>query len=173
MSASAVVITNTVCFMGIPRVSIFGRAPNARTTVMFPRCGDLSLRRGARGRHGSVSRRAGGGKIRSRVPETPPHPRARFHAAQRSSFSPAWSAAIASELPVRSSKCGLAFRRILRTAAPCCPFRLSVIGKVVPPVLRRLRVLVVSLKQQREIKHRIGVFWRGSQRPAQTLDCGF
>jgi hypothetical protein len=48
MSASAVVITNTVCFMGIPRVSIFGRARNARTTVMFPRCDDLSLRRDAR-----------------------------------------------------------------------------------------------------------------------------
>jgi hypothetical protein len=30
-----------------------------------------------------------------------------------------------------------------------------------PPVLRRLRVLVVSLKHQREIKHRIGVVWRG------------
>jgi hypothetical protein len=60
MSASAVVITNTVCFMGIPRVSIFGRAPNARATVMFPRCGDL-LRRDARGGHGSLREKQAAG----------------------------------------------------------------------------------------------------------------
>ncbi len=35
-------------------------------------------------------------------------------------------------------------------------------SRITPPVLRRLRVLVVSLKHQREIKHRIGVVWRGS-----------
>jgi hypothetical protein len=55
----------------------------------------------------------------------------------------------------------------------CCPFRLSVIGKISPPVLRGLRVLVVSLKQQREIEHRIDVGRRGSQRHAQTIDRGF
>jgi len=53
----------------------------------------------------------------------------------------------------------------------CCPFRLSVIGKIAPPVLRGLRVLVVSLKQQREIELRISVFRRGVQRRAQTIDC--
>jgi hypothetical protein len=56
---------------------------------------------------------------------------------------------------------------------PCRPFRLSVIGKIAPPVLRGLRVLVVSLKQQREIEHRISVFRRGVQRPAQTIDRSF
>jgi hypothetical protein len=33
-----------------------------------------------------------------------------------------------------------------------------------------LRVLVVSLKQQREIEHRVGLVRRGVQRPAQTID---
>jgi len=56
---------------------------------------------------------------------------------------------------------------------PCCPFRLSVIGKIAPPVLGGLPVLVVSLKQQREIEHRISVFRRGVQRPAQTIDRSF
>src|SRR5258705_3719057 len=45
--------------------------------------------------------------------------------AQRSSISPAWSAAIASELPVRSLKCGLAFRRILGTGAPVLPIQIE------------------------------------------------
>jgi hypothetical protein len=31
-------------------------------------------------------------------------------------------------------------------------------------------VLVVSLKQQREIEHRVGLVRRGVQRPAQTID---
>ncbi len=50
----------------------------------------------------------------------------------------------------------------MKPARPCRPSRLSVICEIAPPVLRRLRVLVVSLKHQREIKHRIGVVWRGS-----------
>jgi hypothetical protein len=32
---------------------------------------------------------------------------------------------------------------------------------------------VVSLKQEREIKHRVGVVRGGLQRPAQTIDCSF
>jgi hypothetical protein len=36
---------------------------------------------------------------------------------------------------------------------------LSVIGEITTPILRG-RVLVVLLKQQREIEHRVGVVWR-------------
>jgi hypothetical protein len=47
---------------------------------------------------------------------------------------------------------------------------LSVIGEITPPVLYGLCVLVVSLKQQREIEHRVSLVRRGVQRPAQTID---
>src|SRR5262249_59342888 len=40
---------------------------------------------------------------------------------------------------------------------------------IAPPVLRGLRALIVSLKQQREIDHRIGVGRCGSKRRTQVL----
>jgi hypothetical protein len=43
---------------------------------------------------------------------------------------------------------------------PCCPFRLSVIGEIALPILRGLRVLVVPLKEQREIEDRVGIIRR-------------
>jgi Mg-chelatase subunit ChlI len=46
-------------------------------------------------------------------------------------------------------------------------------GEIAPPLLGRLCVLVVSLKQQREIEDRVGVVRRGMQRMVQTIDGGF
>jgi hypothetical protein len=44
---------------------------------------------------------------------------------------------------------------------PVPPFGLTIIREIVPPILRGLRVLVVSLKQEREIENRISVSRRG------------
>src|SRR5262249_30681707 len=73
----------------------------------------------------------------------------------------------------RSRHAHLHFAEFEGPTCPCCPFRLSVIGEITPPVLRRLCMLVVSLKQQCEIEHCISVVRRGSQRTAQTIDCSF
>ena len=67
----------------------------------------------------------------------------------------------------------LHFAKFLSSARACCPFRLSVFGEITPPILRRLRVLVVSLEQQREVEHRVGISRGGVQRTAQTIDGGF
>jgi hypothetical protein len=40
----------------------------------------------------------------------------------------------------------LHFAEFQGSTSACCPFRLSVIGEITPPVLYGLRVLVVSLK---------------------------
>src|SRR6266446_3120689 len=40
---------------------------------------------------------------------------------------------------------------------------MGVIGEIMPPVLRGLRMLVASLKQQREIEYRVGVVGHSSQ----------
>ena len=66
----------------------------------------------------------------------------------------------------------LHFAEFQGSTCACCPFRLSILAEIAPPVLRGLRVLVVSLKQQREIEYRIGISRRGVQRNAQTIDRG-
>lgn len=65
----------------------------------------------------------------------------------------------------------LASCRTLGTDVPALPIQIDVVGEIAPPVLRGLRVLIVSLKQEREIEHRIGVGRYGSQCPTQTSDC--
>jgi hypothetical protein len=47
---------------------------------------------------------------------------------------------------VEGQNVSIEFRWARRPARPCCPIRLSVIGEIAPPVLRRLRVVIVSLK---------------------------
>jgi|ERR1700747_3194824 hypothetical protein len=67
----------------------------------------------------------------------------------------------------------LHFAELQGPPCPRCPFGLSIIGEILPPVFRSFRVLVASLKQEREIEYRINVGRRGSQRLAQAIDGGF
>jgi hypothetical protein len=56
----------------------------------------------------------------------------------------------------------LHFAELQGSPRPRCPFGLSIIGEILSPVFRSFRVLVASLKQQREIEYRINIGRRGS-----------
>src|SRR5262249_5329818 len=53
------------------------------------------------------------------------------------------------------------------------PFRLAVLREIAPPSFSGFCVLVIALKQECEIEHRIRVVWGSFQSSAQAIDRGF
>jgi hypothetical protein len=61
----------------------------------------------------------------------------------------------------------VAFGRILGIAALVLPIQIEC--EISAPVLCSFRLLIVSLKQKREIEHSVGIVWCALQRGAQTI----
>src|SRR5438270_10113937 len=94
----------------------------------------------------TAARRCGGVAARG-AREQPPMPMIGFMSARSSEDSEHLLAAFRQGLAeggyVEGQNVSIEFRWARRPARPCCPIRLSVIGEIAPPVLRRLRVVIV------------------------------
>jgi hypothetical protein len=73
----------------------------------------------------------------------------------------------------RSRQTDLHLAKLQRSARPCSPLRLTIVGKIAVPVICSLRILVLPLQQQPEVKHCIGVVRRDPQHCPQAFNRGF